>query len=194
MKNLKYLMLHCSATPEGRNVSVDDIKEMHLGPLALGGGKFKFMGKVYNSSHELPIKWQGVRGRGWQQVGYSAVITLDGNVNDLVVYNEDGWVQGSEITNGATGFNAVTRHICYIGGTDKRGNPKDTRNVAQLQAMEGYVNMMLNHHPNILILGHNQAANKACPSFYVPKWLESIGVEKKNIYTADPYGYKKIFK
>jgi N-acetylmuramoyl-L-alanine amidase len=156
MGKLTLLILHCTATPEGRNVTPDEIMLWHLSP---------------------PPK-----GRGWKQVGYSDMIDLHGNPINLVRYNEDDIVDPWEITNGATGVNGIARHAVYVGGTDKQGNAKDTRNAAQLDSMKRYVLGMIKNHPSIKVGGHNQFAAKACPSFNVPEWLRSIGVAKVNIY------------
>lgn len=156
MGKLELLVIHCTATPEGREVYPDDIREWHLSP---------------------PPK-----GRGWRQVGYSDMIMINGTTVNLVKYNDDNIVDSWEITNGATGINSKARHIVYAGGTDKKGKTKDTRNKAQLQAMEDYVKWTIKNHPNIKVAGHRQFAQKDCPSFDVPHWLKSIGIPDKNIY------------
>jgi hypothetical protein len=154
---LKYLVIHCTATQEGRELTKEDIIKMHTSP---------------------PPK-----GRGWKQVGYSDMIHLTGLITNLVPYNEDDIVQPREVTNGALGLNAISRHVVYVGGVEKDGKtPKDTRNYLQIIALTNYVKQALANHKDIVILGHNQVAPKACPSFDVPKWLKSIGVAEKNIY------------
>lgn len=150
-KELKYLVIHCTATPEGREVTGADIRRMHLTPVSQGG-------------------------RGWKQVGYTDLIRLDGTVERLVDNNEDAWVDPWEITNGAKGYNAVSRHIVYAGGCDKSMHPKDTRNAAQRKALEVYVKDFHANHPQVRIIGHNEVAAKACPSFDVQKWLRGIGI------------------
>lgn len=55
-------------------------------------------------------------GRGWKQVGYTDIIHLDGKVERLVNNNEDANVDPWEITNGAKGYNSVSRHVVYAGG------------------------------------------------------------------------------
>ena len=50
------IILHCSATPEGKNFTVDDIRRWHTTPIAKGG-------------------------RGWKDIGYHYVIHLDGSVH-----------------------------------------------------------------------------------------------------------------
>ncbi|WP_301710380.1 N-acetylmuramoyl-L-alanine amidase [uncultured Duncaniella sp.] len=159
MAKLKYLVLHCTATPEGREVTSADIRRMHLSPVSAGG-------------------------RGWKQVGYTDLIHLDGSVERLVDNNEDANVDPWEITNGAKGYNAISRHVVYAGGCPPQSVPnwqnkaKDTRTVAQLKAMETYVKDFHRRFPNVRIIGHNEVAAKACPSFDVQKWLKSIGINQ----------------
>lgn len=152
MAKLQYLVLHCTATPEGRDVTSADIRRWHCSPASAGG-------------------------RGWKQVGYTDLIHLDGSVERLVDNNEDANVDPWEITNGAKGYNAVSRHVVYAGGCARDGKtPKDTRTAAQLRAMEAYVKDFHKRFPGVRIIGHNEVAAKACPSFDVQKWLKSIGI------------------
>lgn len=151
-KELKNLVIHCTATPEGREVTADEIRVWHTAPLP--------------------------KGRGWRQVGYTDLFHLDGSVERLVKNNEDGWVDDWEITNGATGYNSVSRHIVYAGGCNKAMSPKDTRTEQQKAALEKYVLEFHAKHPRVKIVGHNQLAAKACPSFDVSAWLKSIGINQ----------------
>ncbi len=48
----------------------------------------------------------------------------------------------------------------------------------QQNAMEHYVKDFHSRFPDVKIIGHNQVAAKACPSFDVPAWLKSIGIEQ----------------
>lgn len=154
MADLKYLVIHCTATPEGREVTAADIRRWHTSPLSQGG-------------------------RGWRQVGYTDIIHLDGTVERLVDNNEDSHVDPWEVTNGAKGYNSVSRHIVYAGGCARDGKtPKDTRTAAQLKAMEVYIKDFHERFPDVRIIGHNEVAAKACPSFDVQKWLKQIGVNQ----------------
>ena len=153
MAQLKRLVIHCTDTPEGRKVSSDDIRHWHTSPVSKGG-------------------------RGWQQVGYTDMFHLDGSVERLVENNEDAWVDGWEITNGAKGYNAVSRHIVYVGGLDKKMKPKDTRTQAQHNALKAYVLDFHRRHPKVRIVGHCDLAAKACPSFNVAAWLKEIGINQ----------------
>lgn len=153
---LQYLVLHCTATPAGMRVTPEDIRFWHT---------------------SAPPK-----GRGWRQVGYSDMILLDGTLVNLVPYNDDDNVDRWEITNGVAGINSQSRHVVYVGGTDKQLKAKDTRTPEQLQTLSDYVRRTILKHPDIKVAGHNQFAAKACPSFSVPLWLSSIGVDARNIY------------
>lgn len=153
MAQLKYLVIHCTATPEGCDVTPEDIRRWHTSPVSAGG-------------------------RGWKQVGYTDLIRLDGTVERLVNNNEDANVDPWEITNGAKGYNSISRHIVYAGGCDKSNKPKDTRTVAQEKALVAYVKDFHRRFPKVRIIGHNEIAAKACPSFDVQKWLKSIGINQ----------------
>lgn len=152
MAKLQYLVIHCTATPEGRAVSAAEIIRWHMSPVSSGG-------------------------RGWSRVGYTDIIHLDGKIERLHDNNDDGNVDAFEITNGAKGYNSISRHIVYVGGVDRSGKPKDTRTDAQKQAMEEYVKAFHSKFPDVKIIGHNEIAAKACPSFDVQKWLKTIGVK-----------------
>lgn len=154
MAKLERLVLHCTATPEGREVTSAEIKAWHTNPVSKGG-------------------------RGWKQVGYTDMIHLNGKVERLVANNEDANVDPWEVTNGATGFNSTSRHVVYVGGIDRQNKKAaDTRTPQQRNAMENYVKDFHRRYPGVRIVGHNELAAKACPSFDVQKWLESIGVKQ----------------
>ena len=153
-KSIQYLVIHCTATPEGREVSADEIRRWHTAPISQGG-------------------------RGWKQVGYTDMVHLDGRVERLVNNNEDANVDPWEVTNGAAGYNSVSRHIVYVGGCDKAGKPKDTRTEAQREALKRYVEDFHARFPQIHIVGHHELnPGKACPSFDVGKWLREIGIRQ----------------
>ncbi len=155
-KPMKYLVIHCTATKAGREVSSDEIRHWHTDPVCKGG-------------------------RGWKQVGYTDMIHLDGRIERLVRNNEDASVDPWEITNGAKGYNAISRHIVYVGGVDANdvNKARDTRTPAQKEALKRYVRDFHMRFPQVKIIGHNQLASKACPSFDVPKWLNEIGINQK---------------
>ena len=77
------------------------------------------------------------------------------------------------------GYNSVSRHIVYAGGVEKDGKtPKDTRTGCQKKALEKYVKDFHRKFPDVRIIGHNELAAKACPSFDVQEWLKEIGINQ----------------
>lgn len=151
MAKLKYLVIHCTATAEGREVTAAQIRAAHTNPVSKGG-------------------------RGWRVVGYTDMIHLDGRIERLVDNNEDANVDPWEITNGAKGYNTVSRHVVYIGGLDRKEKPKDTRTEAQKEALKRYVLDFHRRFPDVKIIGHNEVAAKDCPCFDVQKYLKEIGI------------------
>ena len=135
------LVIHCTATPEGREVTAADIRRWHCGPPP--------------------------QGRGWRQVGYTDMVHLDGRVERLVPNNEDAYVDGWEVTNGAKGYNQTSRHIVYVGGKAPDGHPADTRTPAQKAALKAYVDNFRRCFPWADVLGHRDLphAHKTCPCF-----------------------------
>lgn len=163
MGKLKYLILHCTASAEGKELTKEDILRMHTAPKHLGG-------------------------RGWRRPGYADMIYLDGSLYNILPYDTDDKVDSWEITNGAKGLNGMSRHVVYVGGMDIAAKKaKDTRTKEQTNTLETYVKFTVLRHPNIEVLGHCDApgVNKACPCFDVAKWLEEIGIPEKNIYRSN---------
>lgn len=129
MRTIDKIIIHCSATPEGRDIKMETIKSWH------------------------------VKGRGWSDIGYHFIIELDGAI-----------VDGRHITKvGAhtKGHNAHSIGICYVGGIDKDKKAKDTRTPEQQTALVNLLDALKKEFPKATIHGHNEFANKACPSFDV---------------------------
>ena len=190
-KKIQFLVIHCTATPEGRAVSADSIALWHRGALKNSDGTYTFLGKRYslenlkNQKLTLPsgrvVAADKTNGRGWSALGYTDMILLDGEIVRLTVNNEDNIIDTWEVTNGVAGINQVSRHIVYAGGTDASGKAKDTRTPQQKSALGNYVLDFVRRFPEVQVAGHYQFAAKACPSFDVPSWCRQIGVPEKNI-------------
>lgn len=130
-RRIDKIILHCSATPEGKDYTVEQIRQWHLA-------------------------------RKFSDVGYHFIIYRDGSVHR-------GRPVG-QIGAHTTGQNAHSIGICYIGGYAPDGKtPKDTRTEAQRLALIKLVRELKASYPSATIHGHNEFANKACPSFIVKK-------------------------
>lgn len=133
---IKYLTIHCAATPEGRDVQPDTV-----------------------------AAWDVAK---FGQESYHHVITLDGVAHRRL----PDTVKGAHVG----GANTGNIGVCYVGGVDKAGKPKDTRTAAQKAALADIVRAYRAAYPNIVVRGHNEwpGVAKACPSFAVSKWLQTL--------------------
>jgi len=104
----------------------------------------------------------------WKSPGYHKIIQPDGRVVTLA--------EDEAVCNGVAGHNAASLHVSYIGGIDAKGNAKDNRTPQQKAAMEQVVREWLGKHPGARVLGHRDfpGVAKACPSFDVKTWWESV--------------------
>ena len=100
------------------------------------------------------------KARGWSDIGYHKVVYLDGSVHE-----------GRSVTRiGAhvKGHNTGTLGYCYIGGVQRDGKtPADTRTNAQKVTMARLTREAITQYGVIDVVGHNEYAAKACPSFNV---------------------------
>lgn len=142
MRKINEIILHCSATPENKNFTVEDITKWHIA-------------------------------KGWDGCGYHYVIHLDGTIHNGRPLQKNGAH--------CLGHNTNSIGICYIGGVDKNGKPKDTRTDAQKKALIILVHELLVKYNLKLyqVHCHYEYAAKACPSFKIEDF-------KKD--------YQKIFK
>jgi len=110
------------------------------------------------SAHDIDV-WH--KKRGFKKIGYHWVIKLDGTL-------EQGRDEG-EIGAHTQGHNANSIGICYIGGMDGDGKPKDTRTPSQFATLRLLVQNLLQRYPTANVYGHRDFARTACPSFDVRK-------------------------
>lgn len=140
MRKITEIILHCAATPEGKDFTVADIDRWH-------------------------------RARKFNGIGYHYVIYRDGTVHAGRPVERSGAH--------CTGHNAQSVGVCYIGGCATDGKtPKDTRTPAQRAALTSLVKKLLKQYPGATVHGHNEFANKACPSFNVKTWLAKAGIKQ----------------
>ncbi len=106
------------------------------------------------------IRGWHVNGRGWSDIGYHWVIRLDGSIELGRPLERSGAH--------TKGHNKDSVGVCYIGGLDEDSKPKDTMNPEQEKAWRMIVLSLRTLYGNhMTIHGHNEFANKACPSFTV---------------------------
>jgi len=130
MRPINKIIIHCSSTPEGKDYTVEQIRQWHI------------------------------QGNGWRDIGYHFVIYRDGSVHE----GRPITVVGAH----CKGLNARSVGICYVGGCAADGKtPKDTRTPAQRAALVALVRKLRSQFPGTTVHGHNEFANKACPSFIV---------------------------
>ena len=115
------------------------------------------------------------RRRGFNGTGYHYYIRKDGTVHLTRPIERIGAH--------VKGFNLNSVGICYEGGLDARGNPKDTRTPEQRSALHLLVYQLLQQFRNARVCGHRDLSPdldgdgkvepwewvKQCPCFEVSK-------------------------
>lgn len=131
MREIKEIILHCSASKPHQDFDIQDIRRWH------------------------------VEDNGWEDVGYHYFIKLDGEIQ-----------KGRDIEKVGAHCKGRNKHsigICYCGGLDENGKPADTRTDKQKASLYLLITRLLKRFPNATVHGHNEYANKNCPSFDVKK-------------------------
>lgn len=82
--------------------------------------------------------------------GYHLIVYLDGTI----IQTKNLEFMGQH----TTGHNKESIGICYIGGLDKDGKPKDTRTLAQKKAINSLLYELLFLYPERKILGHRDTS------------------------------------
>ena len=100
-------------------------------------------------------KWH--KERGFKQIGYNYVIDLDGTVEVGRPLSVSG-AHCSEKGGSGKSYNLHSIGICYVGGLDENGNPKDTRTDAQKVAMAEMVYNLIETFPIVEVIGHRDAS------------------------------------
>ena len=98
------------------------------------------------------------KARGFIQAGYHFYIRRNGEIVSMRPVEQ--------IPAHAKGFNRNSIAICYEGGLDVTGKPKDTRTIKQKESIRILLLLLLTHYPGARICGHRDlGAHKACPCF-----------------------------
>ena len=155
MRAVNKIVIHCSATREGVNVSATTIDGWH-------------------------------RKRGFDQIGYHYVISLDGAITAGRPVN----VMGAHVGGGG---NRASIGIAYIGGVDANLKAKDTRTEAQKAALIKIIKILKNIYPEASIHGHRDYSKdkdgdgveahefmKMCPCYNAEQEYYELGLQPKS--------------
>ena len=107
--------------------------------------------------------------RGWSDIGYHYVI------NSAIEFGRPLYRMPAS----ARGHNKHAAAICYVGGLDENGKPKDTRTPRQKELLIKLIKQLKAKYPNATIHGHRDLSPdknkdgkidtwefmKACPCF-----------------------------
>lgn len=143
----KWIVVHCSATPPSSDIGADEIRQWHI------------------------------KGNGWQDIGYHAVIRRSGQIE----FGRHFDAFGAHVL----GQNTQSVGVCLVGGvsaTDKK--PEFNFTEAQMTTLEYLLEVMIRAYPGAEVLGHRDLSPdlngdgivqkrewvKDCPSFDVREW------------------------
>lgn len=139
-RRIDLILVHCTATPEGNDYTVDQIREWHTAPKP--------------------------KGQGWSDIGYHYIIYRDGSVHlgrdvDIVGAHCEGYNSFS------IGIVYVGGLENIPGVPLDKLPPKDTRTDAQKLALVDLLVKLRRLYPNAKIAGHRNydKKGKTCPSF-----------------------------
>ncbi len=132
------IMIHCTATPPKREVSVAELDRWHKA-----------------ERFEPYVKPDGTK----VYAGYHLLVHIDGSYERIRPDDQRGQhCPQKDMNNRAVA-------ICYVGGVDINNKPCDTRTEAQKKTLLSLVRTMKARYPNAQVIGHRDIAPKACPSF-----------------------------
>ena len=139
-RRIDLILVHCTATPEGKDYTVDQIREWHTTPKP--------------------------KGQGWSDIGYHYIIYRDGSVHlgrdvDIAGAHCEGYNSNS------IGIVYIGGLENIPGVPLDKLPSKDTRTDAQKLALLDLLVKLRNLYPNAEISGHRNydKKGKTCPSF-----------------------------
>ncbi len=130
MKDVLYIVVHCTATRLSQRVTIDDIDRWH-------------------------------KARGYAQCGYHWYIDREGTIKE----GRPEKLAGAHVRH----YNQHAIGVCYEGGLDEKGRPKDTRTPEQKAALWFLLEDLKKDYPKAKIVGHRDFPHvaKQCPCFDV---------------------------
>ena len=149
MRNIKYIVIHCSATKANIDANVT------LPGEDIGAKEIR--------------RWHVVD-RGYSDIGYHFVIRRDGTV-------ETGRPLariGAHVLN----YNANSIGICLVGGLDESGKAENNFEPLQWESLKKLVADLKKRFPKAVIQGHRDFPRvaKECPCFDARAWARAEGL------------------
>lgn len=142
-RTIRKIIVHCSATPEGEDYTVEQLRAMHTLQKSKGG-------------------------KGWSDIGYHWVVTRDGKVHA----GRPESIAGAHVSGHNTdSIGVVYIGGCEPRSNPKWMNTaKDTRTPLQKAGLLNILHELLQRYPGAKIYGHRDFTNaKACPCFDAKK-------------------------
>lgn len=141
MSRKTHIVIHCTATAEGRDVKASELDAWH---------------KAKNFE-----PWENPATNKLVFAGYHYLVHIDGSTEQL----RDPEARGQHCPQ--QNMNNAGISIVYAGGIDKTGKPKDTRTTAQKSAILELIRRIRSKFGNLQVIGHKDVKGvaKACPSF-----------------------------
>jgi len=150
MRTITLLIIHCSATPEGKDYTVEDID-----------------------------RWHKARGFNCQgiHIGYHYVVYRDGSIHTGRPESMFGAHCKDHNTHSIGicyigGLKASPQPSPE--GKGVKYVPADTRTLAQKAALLKLLTELKKKYPRALIMGHNVFANKSCPCYDAAKEYQHL--------------------
>ena len=150
-RTINEIIVHCTATPEGKEYSVSDIRAMHKkrGFSDIGYHYVIHIDGTIDVGRDVDLSGAHCKNHNSHSVGVCYIGGYEATVN----------TKGQIITK-----------------LDKNGNPisKDTRTEAQKAALLSLLYDLRKYYPKAEIHGHREFANKDCPCFDARKEYKNI--------------------
>lgn len=160
--DIKYLVVHCSATKANADIGAREINQWHI-----DRGWHNRPGIGNRLFHGRP-----------HAIAYNLVIRRDGTIEVGCPMDVPGYH--------ARGYNRVAWSVCMVGGVDDGGQPENNFTAAQFEALPMPLRSWKVLAPDAEVLGHRDLSPdlngdgiiqqhewmKACPCFDVKPWWE----------------------
>lgn len=135
MRDIKEIIVHCTATPQSKAFHTSDVDRWHKER----GFLCVWHGKTYH-------------------IGYHYLVTLDGTIEE----GRPVAVAGAHCR-GHNAFSIGVCYVGGLATDGK--TPMDTRTPKQRQALSTLIHRLKAAYPGATVHGHRDYAPKACPSF-----------------------------